>query len=89
MQMKYLFYHCNYLTSLDLSKFYKYNIDEIRYIFANCSNIRYLDISSFREVGVLDNLLSDISDNVTIIIQEKFMSAIKNMSRPSWKIILK
>ena len=45
--MSCLFSKCEYLTSIDLSKFNTKNVSNMKYMFLECKNLKSLDISKF------------------------------------------
>ena len=45
--MNYMFYNCNSLTYLDVSKFNTSNVTDMNSMFNNCNSLTYLDVSGF------------------------------------------
>ena len=52
--MRYMFYGCNKLTSLDLSSFNTSSVIYMRYMFHDCNKLTSLDLSSFNTSKVTD-----------------------------------
>ena len=52
--MKYMFYNCNSLSSLDLSKFNTKSVTDMKYILYNCYSLLSLDLSNFNTQNVID-----------------------------------
>ena len=52
--LRYFFYNCSSLTSLNLDGFNSLNVLRMDYMFYSCSNLRKLDLRSFN----LDNILN-------------------------------
>lgn len=45
--MKFMFYHCSKLVSLDLRNFDVSNTETMQQMFSQCSNLKYLDLRNF------------------------------------------
>jgi len=69
--MSYMFYHCNSITSLDLSNFIIKNFAKIEYMLYFCYSLKYVDISSFIISQSTINLFSGLPDYCTIIMNKK------------------
>ena len=52
--MRYMFYNCSSLTSLDLSNFDTSNVTDMNSMFSNCNNLTSLDLSNFHTSNVTD-----------------------------------
>ena len=50
----YLFYECNSLINIDLSKFDSQNVNDMRYMFSGCSSLKNIDLSYFNTKNVID-----------------------------------
>ncbi|MBO6296585.1 MAG: BspA family leucine-rich repeat surface protein [Prevotella sp.] len=50
--MSYMFYSCEKLTSIDVSKFNTSNVTDMRDMFFNCSSLRSLNLSNFNTSNV-------------------------------------
>ena len=61
--MKYMFYKCSNLTSLDLSNFNTSKVTDMLCMFEKCSNLTSLDVSHFdtSKVTVMQNMFRDCS----------------------------
>ena len=53
--MSYMFYNCSSLTSLNLSNFYTYNVQNMSYMFYNCCSLTSLNLSNFNAYNA-DNM---------------------------------
>lgn len=52
--MESMFYYCQKLTSLDLSKFNTANVTSMGYMFSNCYALTSLNLTSFNTANVMD-----------------------------------
>ena len=52
--MRYMFYDCSKLTSLDASKFNTANVTNMSYMFSSCSSLTSLDVTHFNTANVTD-----------------------------------
>lgn len=52
--MSYMFWYCNYLTSIDLSSFNTSNVATMYHMFSYCTNLTSLNLSSFNTSKVTD-----------------------------------
>ncbi len=56
INMSYMFYNCNSLTSVDLSSFDTSLVTNMRYMFYKCSKIETLDLSSFNTSSLSETI---------------------------------
>ena len=80
--MKYMFYYCSNLTSLDLRNFNTSNVTIMSGMFQNCNGLTSLDLSSFdtRNVTRMSNMFSDCSGLTSLYLSNFNTSNVTDMS---------
>jgi surface protein len=72
--MNKMFYNCNSLIELDLSKFITENVTSMKEMFCDCTSLKLLNLSNFTTNNVgddLDWMFKNIDSNCKIIINDK------------------
>ena len=74
--MRYMFYGCRALTSLDLTNFNTANVFDMGFMFKNCSALKTLDLTSFN-TAIVENMAEmfyGCSALTTIYASDKFVT---------------
>ena len=74
--MRYMFYGCRALTSLDLTNFNTANVFDMGFMFKNCSALKTLDLTSFNTAIVenMSEMFYGCSALTTIYASDKFVT---------------
>ena len=75
-RMRFMFYGCRALTSLDLTNFNTARVEDMGYMFKNCRALTSLDLTSFNTVFVMNMsiMFSGCSALTTIYASDKFVT---------------
>ena len=81
-----MFYNCLYLTSIDLSSFITFKVQNMNYMLYSCPSLNYIDVSNF--TTSLDEIdLSDFqAENGILKIKEEFLNLLKVRPNDNWTI---
>ncbi len=79
--MMYMFYQCNTITSLDLSRFKTKNVTNMKEMFHNCKNLKTLDLGNFNTSNVTDmyGMFSSCRELTTLNVSSFDTSNVKDM----------
>ena len=74
--MRYMFYNCSSLTSLDVTHFNTAKVTDMGNMFYNCSSLTSLDVTHFNTAKVTDmgNMFYNCSSLTTIYASSKFVT---------------
>ena len=75
-RMRFMFYGCRALTSLDLTNFNTARVEDMSSMFKNCSALTSLDLTSFKTVWVtnMSMMFTGCSALTTIYASDKFVT---------------
>ena len=75
--MRYMFYNCESLTSLDVSSFNTANVTIMALMFRNCPSLTSLDLSSFNTANVtyMNRMFQECTNLRTIYVGENWTTA--------------
>ena len=76
--LSYMFYECEKLANIDLSKFQTTNVKDMTYMFSGCKNLSYIDLSNFtfEEKTEVKNMFDDCTKLKNIKINKKYKQII-------------
>ena len=74
--MSYMFYGCENLSSLDVTKFNTANVTKMQSMFESCSGLTSLDLTNFNTANVtdMDRMFFECSALTTIYASDKFVT---------------
>ena len=75
--MRWMFYGCSGLTSLDVSHFDTHNVTDMRYMFYGSSNLTVLDLSNFntKKVENMESMFKNCTALTTIIAGDNWSTS--------------
>ena len=81
-----MFKGCTSLTSLDLSNFETYNVDNMEGMFSGCTSLKNLDISRFSGEGKTDQFLYNVPMSGRVKVNKRFVDTINRYVPKKWVV---